>query len=364
MHLHRCDTPAPWCGVLERALDPDAAWSPGRCRSTSSTTRTARPGRPRARWLPPRADRGTRPPSRARSTWRCSSRCAPRYDVLIMDNRGTGRSGGGGLPAAAGGRRAHRGGHRRLRALAGRHRRVCTARRWRRMTSRPCSTALEHRARSNLYGDSYGTYFAQVFALRHPQRLRSLVLDGAYPLDGPDYAWYPHYAPAMREKFNRACERAPECRALPAATRSSTSPRRSRRCARKPFAARVRLGERHSWPASRPMPRQLAIVMFGSAPAYATRARDRCRRARLRGRGPAAAAAPHGGDTGRGGLARSDALSGAVQRRTRGGGLLRGSAADLRHEHCRQRSAWPHAMRRSRSAGPRRPDTYAPFTHR
>ena len=49
----------------------------------------------------------------------------------------------------------------------------------------------------NLYGDSYGTYFSQVFALRHPQRLRSLVLDGAYPLDGPDYAWYPHYAPAM-----------------------------------------------------------------------------------------------------------------------------------------------------------------------
>src|SRR5207244_3266252 len=68
--------------------------------------------------------------------------------------------------------------------------------------------------RIDLYGDSYGSYFAQVFALRHPQRLRSLVLDGAYPLDGPDYPWYPNYAPAMRDKFNRACERAPACRAI------------------------------------------------------------------------------------------------------------------------------------------------------
>jgi len=44
-------------------------------------------------------------------------------------------------------------------------------------------------AQVGLYGDSYGTYFAQVFTLRHPQRLRALVLDGAYPLDGPDYPW-------------------------------------------------------------------------------------------------------------------------------------------------------------------------------
>ena len=26
----------------------------------------------------------------------------------------------------------------------------------------------------SLYGDSYGTYFAQVFAVRHPERLRAL----------------------------------------------------------------------------------------------------------------------------------------------------------------------------------------------
>ncbi len=38
-------------------------------------------------------------------------------------------------------------------------------------------------ARIDLYGDSYGTYFAQVFAQRHADRLRSLVLDGAYALE-------------------------------------------------------------------------------------------------------------------------------------------------------------------------------------
>jgi len=69
--------------------------------------------------------------------------------------------------------------------------------------------------RIDLYGDSYGKLLRAGLALRHPQRLRSLVLDGAYPLDGPDYPWYPNYAPAMRDKFNTgACERAPACRAI------------------------------------------------------------------------------------------------------------------------------------------------------
>ena len=33
----------------------------------------------------------------------------------------------------------------------------------------------------DLYGDSYGTFFAQVFLGRHPDQLRSVVLDSAYP---------------------------------------------------------------------------------------------------------------------------------------------------------------------------------------
>lgn len=40
-----------------------------------------------------------------------------------------------------------------------------------------------HAGDVDLYGESYGTFFAQVFALRHPQHLARLVLDGALPLN-------------------------------------------------------------------------------------------------------------------------------------------------------------------------------------
>jgi pimeloyl-ACP methyl ester carboxylesterase len=123
-------------------------------------------------------------------------------------------------------------------------------------------------ARIDLYGDSYGSYFSQVFALRHADRLRSLVLDGAYPLEGPDYAWYPHYPAAMRAKFDRACERSPNCRALPGSSIEHILPALEQLRAH-PFDATV------SDDAGRPVPLRadpsaLAIVMFGGSPAYAT----------------------------------------------------------------------------------------------
>jgi pimeloyl-ACP methyl ester carboxylesterase len=123
-------------------------------------------------------------------------------------------------------------------------------------------------AQVGLYGNSYGTYFAQVFTLRHPQRLRALVLDGAYPLDGPDYPWYPHYAPAMREKFNRACERSPECSELPGSSIEHIAPA-LKALRERPFEAHVRTGEGQSV-RFRVDASQLATEMFGSAPAYAS----------------------------------------------------------------------------------------------
>ncbi len=62
----------------------------------------------------------------------------------------------------------------------------------------------------DLYGDSYGTYFSQTFAARHPERLRSLVLDSAYPVIGQS-PWYPEIAPTARFAFNAACQRSPVC---------------------------------------------------------------------------------------------------------------------------------------------------------
>lgn len=66
----------------------------------------------------------------------------------------------------------------------------------------------------DLYGDSYGTFFGGVFSARHPDRLRALVLDGAYAVEHND-PWWPQVGVAMRDAFSLACARAPNCADLP-----------------------------------------------------------------------------------------------------------------------------------------------------
>lgn len=263
--LHRCATPAPWCGTLERPLDPGGVipgrlgiyfeyWphtGPGAAAGTLVATEGG-PGFPatesRAEYL------GLLTPLRA------------RYDILIMDNRGTGRSGAVNCRALQN-------------AASLTEDNIGACGRWlgRQGPFYSTAPATDDLAalldalgigRIGLYGDSYGTYFAQVFALRHRDRLRSLVLDGAYPLSGPDYAWYPDYAPAMRAKFDRACERSPACRAVPGSSMAHIAPALERLRAR-PFAARVRYGDGRvlSFTANATV---LAIVMLGGSPAYAS----------------------------------------------------------------------------------------------
>ena len=62
----------------------------------------------------------------------------------------------------------------------------------------------------DMYGDSYGTFFGQVFAGRHGDRLRTLILDGAYPTYG-ESAWYPTQGPALRRAFTAVCARSEPC---------------------------------------------------------------------------------------------------------------------------------------------------------
>ena len=62
----------------------------------------------------------------------------------------------------------------------------------------------------DVYGDSYGTFVAQVFASHHPDLVRSLVLDGAYPVTG-ETAWYPTQGAAMRRAYTVVCERTNGC---------------------------------------------------------------------------------------------------------------------------------------------------------
>ena len=189
-----------------------------------------------------------------------------RRDVLIMDNRGTGRSG------------------------AVDCRDLQTADHWTVELNGACGDSLGARAALystayaaddlaailealgirtiDLYGDSYGTYFEQVFAVKHPGVLRCIVLDGAYPLNGADYAWYPSYAPAMRDKFNIACRRFAPCAALPGSSMDHIEPV-LQELRLHPVASRAADsdGKPREFTADAS---QLAIVMYGGAPAFAT----------------------------------------------------------------------------------------------
>jgi pimeloyl-ACP methyl ester carboxylesterase len=67
-----------------------------------------------------------------------------------------------------------------------------------------------HAGKIDLYGDSYGSYAAQAFAIRYPHRLRSLVLDGTYQLPGSDPA-LADLAASTRSSLVLACERRRAC---------------------------------------------------------------------------------------------------------------------------------------------------------
>jgi pimeloyl-ACP methyl ester carboxylesterase len=65
----------------------------------------------------------------------------------------------------------------------------------------------------DFYGDSYGSYVGQVFAARHPKRLRSLVLDSTFPARGMT-PWYETEWAAAWRGLDLTCDRSPSCRAF------------------------------------------------------------------------------------------------------------------------------------------------------
>jgi pimeloyl-ACP methyl ester carboxylesterase len=90
--------------------------------------------------------------------------------------------------------------------------------------------------RVDLYGDSYGSWFAQVFASRYPGQLRSVTLDSTYQVLGLD-PWYTTTVRTARRAFAQACERSAACAA---ATRGGRAWARigalARRLARRPVS--------------------------------------------------------------------------------------------------------------------------------
>ncbi len=65
----------------------------------------------------------------------------------------------------------------------------------------------------DFYGDSYGTFFGQVFAARYPARVRSLVFDGTYPVRVSD-PWFPSDYTTALTGVDLTCERTAECAEL------------------------------------------------------------------------------------------------------------------------------------------------------
>ena len=263
--LRPCANVAAYCGDLDRPLDPTGAISgrigihfeyyPHSGTGKSAGTLVATDGGPGY------------PATLSREDYLALFKpLLPQHDLVIMDNRGTGQSG----------------------AIDCHE--LQTAEKWTVELVGACGESLGESAALystgyaaddlaailealgihwiDLYGESYGTYFEQVFAVRHPNMLRSIVLDGAYPLNGPDYAWYPSYAPAMREKFNIACKRFEPCARLGGSSIEHIMPLLAELRAH-PFAASGRDsdGKQREFTADAS---QLAIIMYGGAPALAT----------------------------------------------------------------------------------------------
>src|ERR1700722_17160251 len=263
--LQRCRAVAAWCGMLPRPLDP-ANVVPGSISIYFEFYPHTAAGKSLGTLVATEGGPGF-PATESRDEYLgLFQPLLAERDLLLMDNRGTGKSGAVDCTALQG-----------AAAITEENVAACGRSLGNKAPLYSVSFAADDLAAIlaalalgpiDLYGDSYGTYFEQVFALRHPQLLRSLVLDGAYALDGPDYAWYPSYAPAMRDKFNIACRQSAACKAIPGSSLEHVAPALAI-LRRAPFAAQARDadGTLRSFTANAAL---LATVMFASAPSFAT----------------------------------------------------------------------------------------------
>lgn len=263
--LARCAGVPGWCGSLRRPLDPTGT-TPGTIDIYFEYYPHTAAGPARGTVVPIEGGPGYPSTGSRQDYLALLGPLRTGFDMLIMDARGTGRSGAidcqplqhaERLTAADIGACG--------RSLGDRARFYSAA-----QSADDLAALLDALgiARIDLYGDSYGTYASQVFAYRHGNRLRSLILDGAYALDGEDYPWYPHYAPAMRHKFERACEQSPACRAVPGGSLAHIEPALALLRAE---PADVTTRDDAGQPAAiRADPGALATVMFGASPALIT----------------------------------------------------------------------------------------------
>jgi pimeloyl-ACP methyl ester carboxylesterase len=130
-----------------------------------------------------------------------------------------------------------------------------------------------------LYGDSYGSWFAHAYAVRHPGDLSALILDSTYPIRGLD----PYYASSGlvgRSAMDRVCSRSLACRlAAPQGTPVARLAELLRQVRRRPIRGRAP-GE----PMQTVGPRQLVdMVQNAGSEVYIWRELDASVRAALAG---------------------------------------------------------------------------------
>ncbi|MFN8195362.1 MAG: alpha/beta fold hydrolase [Nocardioidaceae bacterium] len=133
-------------------------------------------------------------------------------DLLLVDARGTGRSSAIDCPEL----QSYRGGHLRAVARCGRQLGPASDVFGSAFAADDLAAVLDHLGldRVDVYGDSYGTFLGQTFAIRHPDRVRTLTLDAAYPVTGLN-PWYPDLNRALRDSFRRVCGRDTRCHGDP-----------------------------------------------------------------------------------------------------------------------------------------------------
>jgi pimeloyl-ACP methyl ester carboxylesterase len=66
---------------------------------------------------------------------------------------------------------------------------------------------------ADFYGDSYGTFVGQLMGGLYPERLRSIILDSAYPVRAPD-VWFGSDWAAAWSGIDTSCARSPSCSSL------------------------------------------------------------------------------------------------------------------------------------------------------
>ena len=135
-----------------------------------------------------------------------------RRQLLLVDQRGTGRSGAIRCEQLQSyeGNRVHAVGK------CGRQLGAASDVYGSRNAADDLAAVLDHLGinKVDMYGDSYGTFFTQTFAVRHPDRVRTIMLDAAYFVGGTD-PWYSDTNRAIRDAFTVACERSPVCARRP-----------------------------------------------------------------------------------------------------------------------------------------------------